>query len=87
MRKVFAVGRGQYENVGDIILRRQLLDWIRPGGELHVYVGHSPAGYDDGLRLSPDDHLYRSLRAWYRAALTSASAAGRPTCSNRARSS
>ena len=72
MRKVFAVGRGQYENVGDIILRRQLLDWIRPGGELHVYVGRSPAGYDDGLRLSPDDHLYRSLPAWYWAALTHA---------------
>lgn len=72
MTKVFAVGRGQYENVGDIILRRQLLDWVRPTGELHVYVGNSPAGYDEGLRLGPDDRVYRSLRAWYRAALGAA---------------
>jgi hypothetical protein len=72
MTKVFAIGRGQYENVGDIILRRQLLDWVRPVGELHVYVGASPAGYDEGLGLRPGDHVYRSLRAWYRVALTSA---------------
>ena len=70
--KVFAIGRGQYENVGDIILRRQLLDWVRPLGELHVYVGHSPTGYSEGLHLSPDDREYRSLRDWYREALAAA---------------
>lgn len=72
MTKVFAIGRGQYENVGDIILRRQLLDWVRPVGELHVYVGDSPAGYDDGLGLRSGDRVYRSLRAWYRVAMASA---------------
>ncbi|WP_051515629.1 glycosyltransferase family 4 protein [Candidatus Blastococcus massiliensis] len=71
-RKVFAIGRGQFENIGDVILRRQLLDWVRETGELHVYVGSSPAGYDEGLGLGPDDRVYRSLRAWYRVALTSA---------------
>jgi hypothetical protein len=70
--KVFAIARGQYENVGDIILRRQLLDWVRPVGDMHVYVGNSPAGYDEGLGLGPQDHVYRSLRAWYKAALVSA---------------
>jgi hypothetical protein len=69
---VFAIGRGQYENVGDIILRRQLLDWVRPMGQLHVYVGNSPAGYDEGLGLGPDDRVYRSLRSWYKAALVAA---------------
>ncbi|WP_210479322.1 polysaccharide pyruvyl transferase family protein [Naasia sp. SYSU D00948] len=72
MRTVFAIGRGQYENIGDIILRRQLLDWVRPMGPLHVYVGHSPDGYDEGLRLGPDDVVYRSLLRWYRAALSAA---------------
>lgn len=77
MRRVFAVGRGQYENVGDIILRRQLLDWVRPeGGELHVYVGDSPEGYDDGLRLRPDDKVYRSFLSWYGAALQAAMKGG-----------
>jgi hypothetical protein len=70
--KVFAIGRGQYENIGDIILRRQLLDWVRPAGELHVYVGDSPAGYDEGLGLGPGDRVYRSLEEWYRAALSAA---------------
>ena len=72
MTQVFAIGRGQYENVGDIILRRHLLDWVRPVGDMHVYVGNSPAGYDEGLGLGPDDRVYRSLRAWYKAALVSA---------------
>lgn len=75
-RSIFAVGRGQYENIGDIILRRQLLDWLREAGPMHVYVGHSPWGYDDGLRLGPDDTVYRSLVRWY-AALAREALAGR----------
>jgi len=61
--------RGQYENIGDILLRRQLLDWLRESGPLHVYVGQSTDGYDDGLRLQPEDVRYRSFRTWYLAAL------------------
>ena len=72
MTRVFAIGRGQYENIGDIVLRRQLLDWVRPVGEMHVYVGSSPAGYDEGLGLRPEDRVYRSLREWYRVALAAA---------------
>ena len=72
MTKVFAIARGQFENIGDIILRRQLLDWVRPVGELHVYVGQSPHGYDEGLRLAPTDRVHRSLSGWYREALRSA---------------
>ncbi|TDN90553.1 polysaccharide pyruvyl transferase family protein [Microbacterium sp. BK668] len=71
-RDVFAVGRGQYENIGDIILRRPLLRWAREGGRLHVYVGRSPAGYDDGLGVGGADVVYRSLSKWYLALLASA---------------
>lgn len=72
-RDVFAVGRGQYENIGDIILRRPLLNWAREGAaRLHVFVGDSPDGYDEGLGLTAHDVVYRSLGAWYRALVKSA---------------
>ncbi|HWI31646.1 MAG TPA: hypothetical protein VNT50_09135 [Microbacterium sp.] len=74
-RDVFAVGRGQYENIGDGLLRRPLLDWARAAGRLHVYVGNSPEGYDESLGVRPEDVVYRSLSSWY-AALLKAAAAG-----------
>jgi hypothetical protein len=70
--KVFAVGRGQYENIGDLMLRRQLLDWVRPADGLHVYMGNSPPGYDAAMHLGPDDVVYRSLQEFYRAAIAAA---------------
>ncbi|WP_133241766.1 glycosyltransferase family 4 protein [Microbacterium sp. Gd 4-13] len=75
-RQIFAVGRGQYENIGDVLLRRPLLDWVREAGRLHVYVGHSPDGYDAGLGLRSDDVVYRSFARWY-LALLRAAVAGR----------
>ncbi|MDJ0338187.1 hypothetical protein [Cryobacterium sp. PH31-O1] len=72
LRNIFVPARGQYDNIGDILLRRQLLDWLRASGPLHVYVGEAPDGYADGLGLGPDDVQYRSFRRWYLAALASA---------------
>ena len=69
--EIFVPGIGQYDNIGDIILRRPLLDWLRDSGRLHVYVGNSPMGYDGGLRLQPSDVVYRSFRSWYFAAIRS----------------
>lgn len=71
-REIFVPARGQYENIGDILLRRQLLDWLRESGPLQVYTGYSKDGYDDGLRLHPEDVRYRSFVKWYLAALRSA---------------
>lgn len=71
-RDVFAVGRGQYENIGDVILRRPLLDWARATGRLHVYVGRSPEGYDEGLGIGSTDVVYRSFWRWYAALLVAA---------------
>ena len=64
-REIFAIGRGQYENIGDVLLRRPLLEWAREAGNLHVYVGHSPPGYDEGLGIEPTDTVYRSFVKWY----------------------
>jgi len=72
-RDIFVPARGQYDNIGDILLRRQLLDWLRPNGPLHIYVGAAPDGYAEGLGLTPEDVRYRSFRDWYAAALRSAS--------------
>ncbi|WP_203230891.1 hypothetical protein, partial [Agromyces humi] len=33
---------GELLDASDIILRRQLIEWLRPLGRLHVYVGPSP---------------------------------------------
>jgi hypothetical protein len=71
-KQIFVPGRGQFDNIGDILLRRQLLDWLRGSGPLHVYLGQSPAGYAEGLRLQPEDVQYRSFAAWYLAGLRSA---------------
>jgi hypothetical protein len=70
--EIFVPGRGQYQNIGDVLLRRHLLDWLRRCGRLHVYVGRSPAGYDAGLGLTAEDVRYRSFITWYAAGLASA---------------
>ncbi|TFD59107.1 polysaccharide pyruvyl transferase family protein [Cryobacterium suzukii] len=72
LREIFVPARGQYDNIGDILLRRQLLDWLRESGPLHIYVGEAPDGYAEGLGLTPDDVQYRSFWRWYAAALRSA---------------
>ena len=63
---------GQYDNIGDIILRRTLLRWLRPLGTLHVYIGHAPLGYIEGLRLRKCDVIYKSYIRWYCSGLKSA---------------
>ncbi|MET1017307.1 MAG: hypothetical protein ABWX76_10845, partial [Leifsonia flava] len=58
---IFVPGVGQYDNIGDIILRRQLIAWLKPLGRLHVYVGASPEGYAESLGVGTDDVVYRSF--------------------------
>lgn len=67
MTSVFVPAVGQYDNIGDIILRRPHLAMLRPHGALHVYLGQCPEGYASGLDLDPSDVLYRSFRQWYEA--------------------
>ncbi|WP_243075656.1 glycosyltransferase [Microbacterium sp. SS28] len=69
--EIYVPGIGQYDNIGDIILRRRLLRWLEPLGRLHVFVGNAPAGYAESL-VGPEHVVYRSFTAWYRAALADA---------------
>lgn len=56
---------GQYDNIGDVILRRPLLAALREHGRLHIYVGKAPQGYTEGLELRAEDVIYRSFARWY----------------------
>lgn len=69
---IFTPSIGQYENIGDIILRRPLIEWLRPAGKLHVYVGQAPEGFEAALGLGASDAVYRSFPAWYLAGLGAA---------------
>lgn len=62
---------GQYDNIGDVILRRELLQWLHSVGDVHAYVGGSPQGYDAAVGLSGRDTVYRDFGIWYRSMLAS----------------
>lgn len=62
--KIFVPLVGQHENIGDIVLRRELVEWLKPLGEMHVYVGSSNDAYDRALELPDDAQTYRSVGAW-----------------------
>jgi hypothetical protein len=78
--KVFVPLIGQFDNIGDIILRRELLQWLEGAGELHIYVGNSPADYDASLGLDPRRHvIYRSPLLWMLASIRSSLSSTRGT--------
>lgn len=63
MRNVFVNAGGQWENIGDSLLRRAYLDALRTAGTLHVYVG-GHAAYASGLGTRPGDRVYTSRGRW-----------------------
>lgn len=68
----FASGAGQEDNLGDSILRSEMLSALRSRGSLHVLVKGLPDAYISGLQLQPEDTIYQSAIAWRLKALTSA---------------
>lgn len=61
----FMTLRGQFDNVGDVILRRQLGRWI-PGPSV-AYVGAAPDEFIDGLELCAETQVERSFGHFARA--------------------
>ncbi len=61
---LFVSCTGQDENIGDVVLRRRLLDELRGIGRLHVLLAGCCDSFIDALVLDPDDTVYRSLREW-----------------------
>lgn len=71
MRSIFIPVVGQYDNIGDVILRRALLRWLQRCGRVHAYVGGSaPAGYVSGLQIGPEHVVHPSLRHWARLSIS-----------------
>lgn len=64
-RQVFIFLGGQYENVGDVILRRQLVIALASDVRLHAFVGKAPTDYINGLNLPNDTLIYRSFCRWF----------------------
>ncbi|WP_315097008.1 hypothetical protein, partial [uncultured Cellulomonas sp.] len=66
MRDVLVSARGQTDNLGDSVLRRGLLDALRPLGRLVVNVDGLPDGYVSALGLQAQDLQVRDRRDWAR---------------------
>lgn len=67
-RNIFIVLTGGYGNIGDAVIRRRALDWVRDLGTIHAYVGNGPAHWREQMGLTPDDTMYRAKAAgaWVR---------------------
>lgn len=63
---VLASAVGQFDNVGDTVLRRGYLDHLRTLGPLTVWVGDKSDDYLSGLGLQPGDTVVREAGQWRR---------------------
>ncbi|MDE0776516.1 MAG: polysaccharide pyruvyl transferase family protein [Nocardioides sp.] len=64
-RHLYASAVAQHDNLGDLILRKVGIDWLRSTGhDLHVLAEGMPEGFVDALCLSPADHVHWSKRSW-----------------------
>ncbi|WP_160309431.1 hypothetical protein [Cellulomonas sp. FA1] len=62
--RAFTYLTGQYDNLGDALLRRAFISELAPVGEWHVYVGHAPSDYVGALDVPPGTVLYTSRSRW-----------------------
>jgi hypothetical protein len=65
-RPVFTSVIAQYWNLGDVVLRRQLLDWLTEAPDLRLQVGAMPEDYLEALPIPSGTRLYRDRREWMR---------------------
>jgi hypothetical protein len=76
-RTIYVPLTGQADNVGDVVLRRRLVQAVAPLGRLEVLVERADDDYVAGLRLPTGSVVHTSFLPWARAA--TAGAAGRRT--------
>jgi hypothetical protein len=65
-RQVFIILTGVSGNLGDAVIRRRVLEWVRGTGEVHAYVGRTTPGWNEQLALTADEISYdvSQRRAW-----------------------
>lgn len=66
--EVFVILTGVSGNLGDAVIRRRVLEWSRPFGRVHAYVGRTTAGWVEELQMRPDEVVYGAAerREWLR---------------------
>ncbi|MFB2580908.1 polysaccharide pyruvyl transferase family protein [Herbiconiux sp. P15] len=57
-RKLFIVLTGVSGNLGDAVIRRRILSWVRGTGEVHAYLGRTTPGWVEQIGLTEDEHAY-----------------------------
>ncbi|MET3932809.1 polysaccharide pyruvyl transferase family protein [Arthrobacter sp. OAP107] len=55
---------GAYGNIGDAVIRRRVLNWVRDLGEIHAYVGNAPGGWIEQMGFEPDDRVYSAASSF-----------------------
>jgi hypothetical protein len=63
-KEVFVPLVGEFSNVGDVMHRNELLQWLTPVGKLHIYIGKAPKDFVKSLILPDDAILYTSFFSW-----------------------
>lgn len=63
---VFILCSGQEDNIGDVVLRRELLSRLNGIGRLHVFLGAASTEFIAGLELRPGDVVYSDKKSWRR---------------------
>ncbi|GAA5205011.1 polysaccharide pyruvyl transferase family protein [Microbacterium kyungheense] len=67
-RSVYTILTGQYDNLGDSILRRAMVSQLARLGDWHVFIGRAPEDYVAALDLNDRTRVYRSRFRWLIAA-------------------
>lgn len=72
-RHVFVSLVAQHDNLGDLVIRREMVRWLaQPGVVLHPLVADAPDEFVDAVHLPTDAVVHRSARHWQQALLAHA---------------
>ena len=68
--KTFIDVSAQYDNLGDVLIRRSMLAILSNVEELHIYARSAPQDYLDALYIPPGAIVHSSRRTWLNNLLT-----------------
>jgi hypothetical protein len=74
MYRVFVSLNGDFPNIGDAVIRRMALDWVRTNEGVYAYTANAPDMWLEQVGVLPTDTLFRSrssFGSWAKAILTS----------------
>jgi polysaccharide pyruvyl transferase WcaK-like protein len=68
LRDVFVILTGVSGNLGDAVIRRRVLEWSRPVGRIHAYVGRTTDGWVEQLGMREGEAVYAAgaRKEWLR---------------------